>query len=204
MARKKNSLTYEVLKGIWDENPVMVSLLGLCPTLAVTNSALNGLTMSMATGFVLLCSSLMISLLRNLIPPQVRIASDIVIIATFVTVVDRYLAAFDPAQSKALGPYIPLIVVNCVILGRQEAFSAKNNPGRSLLDSFGMTLGFTAVLVILGGIRELLGAGSIFNIQIMGDWFNPWMVMILPPGAFFTLGILIALVNLINERRAQR
>ena len=199
-----NSLTYEVLKGIWDENPVMVSLLGLCPTLAVTNSALNGLTMSMATGFVLLCSSLMISLLRNLIPPQVRIASYIVIIATFVTVVDRYLAAFDPAQSKALGPYIPLIVVNCVILGRQEAFSAKNNPGRSLLDSFGMTLGFTAVLVILGGIRELLGAGSIFNIQIMGDWFNPWMVMILPPGAFFTLGILIALVNLINERRAQR
>jgi len=182
----------------------MVSLLGLCPTLAVTNSALNGLTMSMATGFVLLCSSLMISLLRNLIPPQVRIASYIVIIATFVTVVDRYLAAFDPAQSKALGPYIPLIVVNCVILGRQEAFSAKNNPGRSLLDSFGMTLGFTAVLVILGGIRELLGAGSIFNIQIMGDWFNPWMVMILPPGAFFTLGILIALVNLINERRAQR
>ncbi|MBT4087987.1 MAG: electron transport complex subunit E [Deltaproteobacteria bacterium] len=204
MARKKNSLTYEVLKGIWDENPEMVSLLGLCPTLAVTNSALNGLTMSMATGFVLLCSSLMISLLRNLIPPQVRIASYIVIIATFVTVVDRYLAAFDPAQSKALGPYIPLIVVNCVILGRQEAFSAKNNPGRSLLDSFGMTLGFTAVLVILGGIRELLGAGSIFNIQIMGDWFNPWMVMILPPGAFFTLGILIALVNLINERRAQR
>jgi len=204
MARKQNSLTYEVFKGIWDENPVMVSLLGLCPTLAVTNSALNGLTMSMATGFVLLCSSLMISLLRNLIPSQVRIASYIVIIATFVTVVDRYLAAFDPVQSKALGPYIPLIVVNCVILGRQEAFSAKNNPGRSLLDSFGMTLGFTAVLVILGGIREILGAGAIFNIPIMWDGFNPWMIMILPPGAFFTLGILIALVNLINERRAGR
>ncbi len=203
MARKKNSLKYEVIKGIWDENPVMVSLLGLCPTLAVTNSAMNGLTMSLATGFVLLCSSVMISLLRNLIPSQVRIASYIVIIATFVTVVDRYLAAFDPAQSKALGPYIPLIVVNCVILGRQEAFSAKNNPGRSLLDSFGMTVGFTAVLVILGGIREILGAGAIFNIPIMWDGFNPWMIMILPPGAFFTLGILIALVNLINERRAQ-
>lgn len=204
MARKKNSLTYEVLKGVWDENPVMISLLGLCPTLAVTNSAENGLTMSLATGFVLLCSSLMISLLRKLIPPQVRIASYIVIIATFVTIVDRYLAAFDPEQSKALGPYIPLIVVNCMILGRQEAFSAKNNPGRSLLDSFGMTVGFTAVLVILGGIRELLGSGSIFSFQIMGDWFNPWMIMILPPGAFFTLGILIALVNLINERRAQK
>ena len=203
MARKKNSLTYEVIKGIWDENPVMVSLLGLCPALAVTNSALNGLTMGMATGFVLLCSSLMISLFRNLIPPQVRIASYIVIIATFVTVVDRYLAAFEPVQSKALGPYIPLIVVNCVILGRQEAFSAKNIPGRALLDSFGMTLGFTAVLLILGGIREILGAGAIFNIPIMFDGFNPWMIMILPPGAFFTLGILIALVNLINERRAQ-
>jgi H+/Na+-translocating ferredoxin:NAD+ oxidoreductase subunit E len=204
MARKKNTLTYEVLKGVWDENPVMVSLLGLCPTLAVTNSAMNGLTMSMATGFVLLCSSLIISLLRNLIPAQVRIASYIVIIATFVTVVDRFLAAFDPVSSKALGPYIPLIVVNCIILGRQEAFSAKNNPGRSLLDSFGMTLGFTAVLVVLGSIRELLGSGTIFNVQILGDWFNPWMVMILPPGAFFTLGILIALVNLINEKGAKR
>ncbi len=204
MARKKNTLTYEVLKGIWDENPVMVSLLGLCPTLAVTNSAMNGLTMSMATGFVLLCSSLIISLLRNLIPAQVRIASYIVIIATFVTVVDRFLAAFDPVSSRALGPYIPLIVVNCIILGRQEAFSAKNNPGRSLLDSFGMTLGFAAVLVILGGIRELLGSGTIFSVQILGDWFNPWMIMILPPGAFFTLGILIALVNLINEKGAKR
>lgn len=204
MARKKNSLTYEVLKGIWDENPVVVSLLGLCPTLAVTNSAENGLTMAVATGFVLICSSVMISLLRNLIPAQVRIASYIVIIATFVTIADRYLAAFLPDSSKALGPYIPLIVVNCIILGRQEAFSAKNNPGRSVLDSLGMTLGFMCVLVILGSIRELLGSGSIFNVTILGDWFNPWMVMILPPGAFFTLGILIALVNLINERRADK
>ncbi|MFH2129369.1 MAG: electron transport complex subunit E [bacterium] len=204
MARKKNSLTYEVLKGIWDENPVMVSLLGMCPTLAVTNSAMNGLAMSLATGFVLLCSSLIISLLRNLIPSQVRIAGYVVIIATFVTVVDRFMAAFSPDLSKALGPYIPLIVVNCIILGRQEAFSAKNNPGRSLLDSFGMTLGFMSVLVILGGIRELLGSGGIFNIQVMGDWFNPWMVMILPPGAFFTLGILIATVNLINQRRGSK
>ncbi|MBU2646062.1 electron transport complex subunit E [bacterium] len=204
MARKKNSLTYEVLKGIWDENPVMVSLLGMCPTLAVTNSAMNGLAMSLATGFVLLCSSLIISLVRNLIPSQVRIAGYVVIIATFVTVVDRFMAAFFPDLSKALGPYIPLIVVNCIILGRQEAFSAKNNPGRSLLDSFGMTLGFMSVLVVLGGIRELLGSGGIFNIQVMGDWFNPWMVMILPPGAFFTLGILIAMVNLINQRRGSK
>lgn len=202
MAKKKNTLIYEVLKGIWNENPVTISLLGLCPALAVTNSAENGLAMSLATGFVLLCSSLIISLLRKLIPAQVRIASFIVIIATFVTIADRFMAAFFPDLSKALGPYIPLIVVNCLILGRQEAFSSKNHPGRSLLDSFGMMLGFMVVLVVLGAIRELLGAGAIFNQPLLGDWFNPWMVMILPPGAFFTLGILIALVNLINERRA--
>ncbi|MCP4751344.1 MAG: electron transport complex subunit E [Proteobacteria bacterium] len=202
MARKKNSLVYEVVKGIWDENPVMISLLGLCPTLAVTNSAMNGLLMSLATGFVLICSSIIISLLRSLIPPQVRIASFIVVIATFVTVADRYLAAFIPEGSKALGAYVPLIVVNCMILGRQEAFSSKNNPGRSILDSFGMTVGFLIVLVLLGGIREILGSGSFFSLPVMGDWFNPWMVMILPPGAFFTLGILIGLVNLINQRRA--
>jgi len=202
MARKQNTLAYEVLKGIWDENPVVVTLLGLCPTLAVTNSAQNGLAMSLATGFVLICSSIIISTLRKLIPAQVRIASYIVIIATFVTIADRFMAAYYPDLSKALGPYIPLIVVNCIILGRQEAFSAKNNPGRSILDSFGVTLGFMLVLVVLGSIRELFGTGSVFNIAILGDWFNPWMVMILPPGAFFTLGILIALVNLVNQRRA--
>jgi len=204
MARKKNSLGYEVVKGIWNENPVLISLLGMCPTLAVTNSALNGLAMSLATGFALICSSLMISLLRSFIPSQVRIDGYIVIIATFVTVADRYLAAFYPDLSKALGPYVPLIVVNCIILGRQEAFSSKNNPGRSLLDSLGMTIGFMLVLVVLGSIRELLGSGSLFNMAIMGDWFRPWMVMILPPGAFFTLGLLIGLVNLTNERRAKK
>jgi Na+-translocating ferredoxin:NAD+ oxidoreductase subunit E len=203
MARKKNSLGYEYAKGIWNENPVMISLLGLCPALAVTNSALNGLAMALATGFVLICSSIIISLLRHLIPPQVRIASFIVIIATFVTVADRYLAAFFPDISKALGPYVPLIVVNCVILGRQEAFSSKNHPGRAILDSAGMMTGFLIVLVILGAIRELLGSGAVFGLAVMGDWFQPWMVMILPPGAFFTLGILIGLVNLTNERRAK-
>ncbi len=202
MARKKNTFTYEVVKGIWDENPVLISLLGLCPTLAVTNSALNGLAMSLATGFVLICSSIIISLVRNIIPSQVRIASYIVIIATFVTMADRYMAAFAPEMSKALGPYVPLIVVNCIILGRQEAFSSKNNPGRSILDSFGMTLGFLVVLVVLGGIRELFGSGALFGFEIMGSWFVPWMIMILPPGAFFTLGLLIGLVNLINEKRA--
>ncbi len=195
------SLKFEFVKGIWKENPVMASLLGLCPTLAVTNAAVNGLAMGLATTFVLLTSSLIISALRNFIPHQVRIAGYIVIIATFVTVADRFLAAFFPEISATLGPYIPLIVVNCLILGRQEAFSSRNNIGRSLLDSLGMGIGFIAVLVTLGIIREILGSGSIFGLAIMGDWFTPWMVMILPPGAFLTLGILIALANWYNDKR---
>ncbi len=203
MPKRNNKPSYEFLKGIWNENPVIISLLGLCPTLAVTNTAVNSLAMSLATGFVLICSSLLISSIRKLIPKNVRIACYIVIIATFVTIADRYLAAFYPLISKDLGPYVPLIIVNCLILGRQEAFSSKHSPWRSYLDSCGMFVGFLLVLLILGSIREILGSGSIFNIQIMGDWFNPWMVMILPPGAFFTLGILIALVNLVNQKRVK-
>ena len=193
------SLKTEFVKGIWKENPVMASLLGLCPALAVTNAAMNGLEMGLATTFVLLSSSLMISALRNFIPHQVRIAGYIVIIATFVTVADRFLAAYLPVISASLGPYIPLIVVNCLILGRQEAFSSRNGIGRSLLDSLGMGLGFILVLVVLGIIREILGSGSIFGVAILGDWFTPWMIMILHPGAFLTLGILIALANWYND-----
>ncbi|MCF7806911.1 MAG: electron transport complex subunit E [Candidatus Marinimicrobia bacterium] len=198
---KPVSLKAEFVKGLWNENPVMASLLGLCPTLAVTNAAVNGLAMGLATTFVLLTSTLMISTMRNLVPHQVRIAGYIVIIATFVTVADRFLAAFFPEISATLGPYIPLIVVNCLILGRQEAFSSRNPVGRSLVDSLGMGLGFIMVLIVLGSIREILGSGSIFGVTVLGDWFSPWMVMILPPGAFLTLGILIALVNWINSRR---
>ena len=201
MSPKQVSLKREFIKGIWDENPVFVSLLGLCPTLAVTNSAENGLAMSLATTFVLLCSSIIISSLKDLIPSQVRIASYIVIIATFVTVADKFLAAWYPLISKSLGPYIPLIVVNCLILGRQEAFSSKNNPLRSLIDALGMGLGFLIVLVLLGAIRELLGSGSIFGITLLWESFSPWMIMILPPGAFLTLGLMIAGANAINERR---
>jgi len=198
------SLKGEFLKGLWKENPVMASLLGLCPTLAVTNAAMNGLAMGLATTFVLLSSSLMISALRNFIPHQVRIAGYIVIIATFVTVADRFLAAYFPAVSASLGPYIPLIVVNCVILGRQEAFSSRNGIWRSLLDSLGMGTGFIIVLVALGVIREILGSGSVFGFVLLGEWFTPWMVMILPPGAFLTLGILIALANWYNDPSAAR
>ncbi len=200
---KQNSLKFDTLKGIWAENPVLIQLLGLCPTLAVTNAAINGLAMGLATTFVLLMSSILISLIRNIIPAQVRIASYIVVIATFVTVVDKFLAAYTPDISKALGAFIPLIVVNCLILGRQEAFSSKNNVGRSILDGVGMGIGFTWVLVLLGAIRELLGEGSIFGLALLPDSFNTWLVMILPPGAFLTLGLLIGLSNWYNERRAK-
>lgn len=203
MNEKKTNLTKEFLKGLWDENPVLASLLGLCPVLAVTNSATNGMAMGLATTFVLLSSSVIISLIRKLIPHQVRIASYIVIIATFVTVADRFLAAYYPLISKSLGPYVPLIVVNCLILGRQEAFSSKNSVGKSLLDSSGMGIGFSLVLIALGGFREILGTGSFFGITILGDWFTPWMVMILPPGAFLGLGIFIGFANWINARRVK-
>ena len=202
MAKKANPVGYEFNKGLWTENPVLAALLGLCPVLAVTNTAENGLAMGLATSFVLISSSFMVSILRKAIPKQVRIAGYIVIIATFVTMADRFLAAYMPEVSKSLGPYIPLIVVNCLILGRQEAFASKNATWRSLVDAIGMSVGFTWVLVILGGIREIFGSGSLFNIALFGDWFTPWMVMILPPGAFFTLGLMIAAYNVVNEKRA--
>jgi len=150
MGKQQPAVVYEFVKGLWDENPVLISLLGLCPALAVTNSALNGLAMGLATTFVVTSSSIIISSLRKVIPHQVRIASYIVIIATFVTVADRFMAAFYPEISKALGPYVPLIVVNCLILGRQEAFASKNSVGRSLLDALGTGLGFLMVLFTLG------------------------------------------------------
>jgi electron transport complex protein RnfE len=203
MARKQASLGYEVLKGLWDENPILRSLLGLCPTLAVTNSAINGLAMGLATTFALITSSMIISFVRNIIPNQVRIPSFIVVIAAFVTVADRFLAAFFPLISKDLGPYVPLIVVNCIILGRQEAFSAKNTVFRSILDSTGMGIGFILVLIALGTVREMLGSGSFFGITVLGDGFDPWMVMILPPGAFLGLGIFIGLANWFNARRTK-
>lgn len=202
MAKKRVSLTREFAKGVWDENAILISLLGLCPTLAVTNSAVNGLAMGLATTFVITSSSLIISSFRKIFPHQVRIAGFIVIIATFVTLADRFLAAFYPDISEALGAYVPLIVVNCMILGRQEAFSSKNPVGRSVLDALGTGVGFIAVLFVLGSIREILGSGSILQFQILGDWWAPWMVMVLPPGAFLTLGLLIGLANWINEKRA--
>ena len=198
------SIGQEFTKGLWDENPVFRQLLGLCPTLAVTNAVINGLAMGMATSFVLIFSSLVVSSIKKLIPSQVRIASYVVIIATFVTVADRFLAAFFPPISKSLGPYVPLIVVNCIILGRQEAFSSKNTVGRSLIDALGMSSGFVLAMLLLSAIREILGMGTFLGYQVMGPWFEPWIIMILPPGAFITLGILLALALQIERKTKSR
>lgn len=198
------SIGQEFVKGLWDENPIFRQLLGLCPTLAVTNAVINGFAMGMATSFVLIFSSLVVSSIKKLIPSQVRIASYIVIIATFVTIVDRIMAAFFPPISKSLGPYVPLIVVNCIILGRQEAFSSKNTVGRSLIDALGMSSGFVIALLILSSIREILGAGTFLGYQVMGAWFKPWIIMILPPGAFITLGILLAIALQIERKTKSR
>lgn len=202
-SKKQTPMATEFTKGLWDQNPVFKQLLGLCPTLAVTTSAENGLGMGVATTFVLLCASFLISLARKAIPAQVRIASFIVVIATFVTIVDLVMKAKFPALSKSLGAFIPLIVVNCLILGRQEAFASKNGPGRAIVDGLGMGVGFTATLTVLGAVRELLGNRTIFNIQLLPDAFEPWIVMILPAGAFLTLGLMLGLVNIINNRREQ-
>ncbi|HEB31325.1 MAG TPA: electron transport complex subunit E [Spirochaetes bacterium] len=192
------------MKGFWKENPILVTVLGLCPTLAVTTSAINGLTMGLAVVFVLTCSSLIVSVVRDFVPKQVRIACFVVIIATFVTMVDLFLKAFLLDLSKALGPFIPLIVVNCIILGRAEAFASKNSVGRSLLDALGVSFGFTITLVILGGIREILGMGTFFGMGVLGQGFEPWVVMILPPGAFITLGFMIGAKNLIDRKMREK
>jgi Na+-translocating ferredoxin:NAD+ oxidoreductase subunit E len=199
---KQKSLAAEFTKGLWEHNPVWRQLLGLCPVLAVTTSAINGVGMGVASTFVLVCASLMVSLLRKAIPGQVRIASFIVVIATFVTIVDLSMKAKFPAMSQSLGAFIPLIVVNCLILGRQEAFASKNNPLRAIVDALGMGLGFTLALTALGGVRELLGNGTLFGTRLMPGAFEPWIVMILPAGAFLTLGLMLGVYNKINQRRA--
>jgi len=184
-------------KGLIKENPVLVLLLGLCPTLAVTSSAFNGLGMGMATTFVLICSNIVVSLVKNAIPNRVRIPAFIVIIASFVTIVEMIMQAYVPALFDALGIFIPLIVVNCIVLGRAEGFASKNNAWSSIIDGLGMGLGFTLALTALGSIREILGGGSIFGQKLIdGDGI---LVFILQPGAFLVLAYLIALTNRIRK-----
>lgn len=189
-------------KGFLKENPVFVLLLGLCPTLGVTSSAINGLAMGLATTFVLVMSNLVVALVKGFIPAKVRIPSFIVIIASFVTMVDLLMAGFIPALHASLGLFIPLIVVNCLVLGRAEAFASKNKVGGSIIDGLGMGLGFSFALFVLGGIREILGAGAIlgFNLGIFPEGTDGMLVFILAPGAFIVLGYLIALNKIINQK----
>jgi len=190
----------EFLKGIWKENPVFVHVLGLCPMLAVTNTAINAIAMGLATFFVLLGSSILVSLFRSLIPKQVRISCYIIIIATFVTVADYTLQALIPEVHKELGAFVPLIVVNCMILGRMEAFASKNRVGLAVADALGTSAGFVFALLTLGGVREILGNGSLFGISLFGPHFEPWIVMLLPPGGFIMLGLILLFFNWITER----
>jgi len=181
-------------KGIIKENPIFVLVLGMCPTLGVTSSAINGLGMGLATAFVLMMSNIVISLVRNVIPEKVRIPSFIVIIAAFVTVVQLIMQAYVPGLYKSLGLFIPLIVVNCIVLGRAEAFASKNNPVSSAIDGLGIGLGFSFALVLLGSIREILGSGKIFNFTIYPENYVT-LIFVLAPGAFIVLGYLIAFIN---------
>ncbi|CEH33104.1 electron transport complex subunit RsxE [Romboutsia lituseburensis] len=188
--------------GLIDENPTFVQVIGMCPTLAVTTSAINGLGMGLSTTAVLVCSNLVISLMRKIIPDKIRIPAFVVVIATFVTIVGMLLKAYVPALDAALGLFIPLIVVNCLILARAESFASKNTPVESAVDGLGMGLGFSMALTILGAVREILGNGSLFGFSLFGASFEPVLLFILPPGAFLTLGFLLAGFNKLRSKKA--
>ena len=192
------------LKGLWEENPVFVMLLGMCPTLAVTNSVVNCLAMGFATMFVLVLSSTLIALFRNVIPKELRIATFIVIIATFVTIVDYVIQAISLELYASLGAFIQLIVVNCIILGRAEAFASKNTVRKAIIDAIGMGLGFTFALLCLGVVREALGSGTLLGYPVFGSRFEPWSIMILPPGGFFVLGTWLLIFNAARERSTRK
>jgi len=196
-----------LLAGLWRENPVFRLLLGMCPTLAVTAAVKPALTMGCCVIFVLLCSNIIISLMRNLLKPHLRILMFTLTIATFVTIADLFLKAFVPEMSETLGPYVPLIIVNCIIICRAEACASKNGLIISVIDALGMGVGFTLTLCVLAGVRELLATGAIFEIQILallkeGGWFVPWAAMGMPVGAFITLGLMLGLVNVITKKEA--
>jgi len=194
----------EFLEGLWQRNPIFVMVLGMCPTMAITTSAINSISMGLATTFVLAASCWMVSLLRHVIPKEVRIATYIVIIATFVTVVDYAIQAISLSLYEALGAYIKLIVANCLVLGRAEAHAARNRPVASALNATGMGLGFTLSLFMIGGVRELVGMGSLFGISLFGPHYQPWVVMILPPGGFFVMGLWLMVFALVRARKDKK
>jgi electron transport complex protein RnfE len=191
----------ELTKGIIKDNPIFILVLGMCPTLAVTTSVINALGMGFAATFVLLCSNIIISMIKNITPPKIRIPVYIVVIASFVSIVDMVMAAYLPDLHKSLGLFIPLIVVNCIILGRAEAFASKNNVIMSIADAIGMGLGFTLSLTVIGIVRELLGAGTLLGIRMTPLTYDPMLIAILAPGAFITLGFLMALMNMLKEKK---
>jgi electron transport complex protein RnfE len=188
------------MRGIWRENPVLIQLLGLCPALAVTNSVANSLAMGLATTFVLLGSSVLVASVKRIVPTEVRISTYILIIATFVTVADMVLQAVVPEVHKELGAFVALIVVNCLILSRQETFASRRPVGRAALDAIGYSTGFMIALLIMGAVRELLGNGSLLGWPVFGPSFEPWVIMILPPGGFLTLGIVLIILAWFKER----
>ena len=203
MARQTTA-SQDLVRGVWRENPVLIQMLGLCPALAVTNTVRNALAMSAATFFVICCSSVLVSSCKRFIPREVRISAYILVIATFVTLADMMLQAYAPVQHKELGAFIALIVVNCMILGRQEAFSSRNTVFRSLLDAVGTGVGFTIALVMMGGFREILGTGTFLDIPLFGPGFEPWVVFVLPAGGFLTLGFILLAMGYYAERKSER
>ncbi len=201
------SISKTFIVGLWQENPVLRLLLGMCPTLAVTAAVKPALTMGVSVIFVLICSNIVVSLMRNLLKPHLRILMFTLTIATFVTIADLFLKAYVPDMSETLGPYIPLIIVNCIIICRAEACASQNGLVVSMIDAIGMGLGFTATLCVLAGIRELLATGKVFEITVLAPvsqdgWFTPWAAMGMPVGAFVTLGLLLGLANLITKKQA--
>ncbi len=198
------SLFTEFIKGIYKENPVTVLFLGLCPTLAVTTSLINGLGMGIASTFVLFFSNIIVASVKGIVPKKIRIPIFIIVIATFVTIVELVLAGYFPSLSKSLGIYVPLIVVNCVILGRAEAFASRNSIGRSIIDALGMGIGFTLILAILGSIREILGDGRLLGHYLFGAGFEPVLIMILPPGAFILIGLIMGLIKLFELKKSHK
>ena len=190
-----------LLAGLWRENPVFRLLLGMCPTLAVTAAVKPALTMGLSVIFVLVCSNIVVSLMRNLLKPHLRILMFTLTIATFVTIADLFLKAFQPRMSETLGPYVPLIIVNCIIICRAEACASKNNLVVSIIDALGMGVGFTLALCVLAGVREILSTGAIWEVKILPTAFEPWAAMSMPVGAFITLGLLLGLVNAASKKK---
>ncbi|KYO64791.1 electron transport complex subunit RsxE [Thermovenabulum gondwanense] len=193
-------LIKDFVNGLWNENPIFRMVIGICSALAVTTAAKNGIAMGLALTFVLTCSSILISLLKNIIPSKVRIPCYIIVVATFTTIVDLVMKAYFPALYQVMGIFIPLIVVNCIVLARAEAFASKVNVLRATADALGMGLGYAWAITVISMVREILGNGTIFDVPLFGQNFTQWVIMLLPPGAFFVMGILVGLMNLITRK----